>query len=69
MGARERPEGAVCAYCGKSDVFVVPCSECDAWVHRECAFAAFPHQYDFDAVMDPNVWVTCDVCGAEYEPD
>ena len=66
--ARERPEGSVCAYCGVCDVFLVSCAGCDAWVHRECAFSAFPHQYPSDAIFDMECPVTCEVCAAEYEP-
>ena len=65
----ERPEDAVCAYCGICNVFVVPCGFCDAWVHRECAFAAFPELYPDEAFYDMSVGVQCEVCSTVSEAE
>jgi len=65
----ERPDDAVCAYCDVSNVFVVPCGHCDAWVHRECAFAAFPELYPDEAFYDMSVDVQCEVCSTVPEAE
>ena len=65
----ERPDDAACAYCGVCNVFVVPCGYCDAWVHRECAFAAFPELYPDEAFYDMSVDVQCEVCSTVPEAE